>query len=1044
MTGERRWRAAPTFMVRAPALPVDRFVELSQPDPDRRLVTLSRDPEVALALAVASPSMARAVAAHAAEDGDLAPVRTALASYLVRMSTRPTPFGLFAGIASGSWGDRARVTLGPPARRSRPDMAWLLGLVERYEREPGVRRHLRLTTHPAAHLRGGRAVLPDAAGATASSVRATAVVREALAACRSGVGHAALIHRLTATGRDPDRTRAVVDTLVERGFLVTDLRPALTAEPAREVARVLDAAGASAAAGLRGLLDDLAGWDLLPAGTALRQWPRLLARAEAIHRPDPVDRRVTSRPDAPATPTATFAVDATFTGPAVRLPAAVAREACRAVELLSRLSPWSTRFPGLAAWRPMFAEAYGQDRWVPVLDLVAAGLPEVYAVPPPRPRYERLLVRLAGEAVRAGERVVRLDEGRVAELEEAAGRDGDPPGSVDLFCALAARDDRAVDRGDFLLVVAGVGATAPAGRAFGRFGHLFDGGAPAFLGDLPVGRADGPRIAAELLFEPVRARPANVMVRPVVPEHVIAVNGGPPPAGRRIIPLSELAVVLRGERLALVWTRSGSDVLACGLHLLTPAMAPPLAQFLHAVSVDHESGLLDRFGWGPAEHLPYRPRVQAGRVVLRPAGWSLDRAFLDAYPRDRAGARRAAGLPRYVLLGPRDEQLLIDLDSEVGATLLLAAGRHLPAGARLDVHEALPEPGDAVAWSPDGRRLVELVVPVVRTGTGPTAGGAAPHVAAGHAGGGPDPEGGAAPRRLVPRPARMRPPGSDWLYAKLYLPVDAVDDLLGGPVPELAGRLCRDGAVRSWFFLRYADPRFHVRLRFTGDPRRLRTETLPALCDWAATLTDDGVLDRFALDTYEREVERYGGPAGLDLAEQLFAADSAAVCRLLADPAVRAAPDRRHLAVRTVDDLLAALGHPPSHRLRWYRAHRGARHPVESAEFRADKQRLRASVAPAEARDPVTVALDARRPTVARVAAGLDALAAAGRLETPRPQVVRSLVHMHLNRLLGGAPELERRVFALAGLALGSVLAWPMSGGRQYPIGDGDSIIDRA
>jgi thiopeptide-type bacteriocin biosynthesis protein len=36
----------------------------------------------------------------------------------------------------------------------------------------------------------------------------------------------------------------------------------------------------------------------------------------------------------------------------------------------------------------------------------------------------------------------------------------------------------------------------------------------------------------------------------------------------------------------------------------------------------------------------------------------------------------------------------------------------------------------------------------------------------------------------------------------------------------------------------------------------------------------DGVCLRFVLDTYEQEIERYGGLAGMAAAEAIFAADS--------------------------------------------------------------------------------------------------------------------------------------------------------------------------
>ena len=41
-----------------------------------------------------------------------------------------------------------------------------------------------------------------------------------------------------------------------------------------------------------------------------------------------------------------------------------------------------------------------------------------------------------------------------------------------------------------------------------------------------------------------------------------------------------------------------------------------------------------------------------------------------------------------------------------------------------------------------------------------------------------------------------------------------------------------------------------------------------------APLLDAGLLWRVQLDTYEREMERYGGEAGIGLAERVFHADS--------------------------------------------------------------------------------------------------------------------------------------------------------------------------
>src|SRR5918993_1260334 len=63
-----------------------------------------------------------------------------LLRYRIRMATRPTPFGLFAGVGVARWADRTDLALaGPPRTRTRLDMEWLLRLVLPLEGHPRVR-----------------------------------------------------------------------------------------------------------------------------------------------------------------------------------------------------------------------------------------------------------------------------------------------------------------------------------------------------------------------------------------------------------------------------------------------------------------------------------------------------------------------------------------------------------------------------------------------------------------------------------------------------------------------------------------------------------------------------------------------------------------------------------------------------------------------------------------------------------------------------------------------------------------------------------------
>lgn len=130
----------------------------------------------------------------------------------------------------------------------------------------------------------------------------------------------------------------------------------------------------------------------------------------------------------------------------------------------------------------------------------------------------------------------------------------------------------------------------------------------------------------------------------------------------------------------------------------------------------------------------------------------------------------------------------------------------------------------------------------------------------------------------------MEPPHTQgeplWLTAYLFFEdhvySETADRVIREVVAPLA-RACRPDAVR-WFFLRYAEEASHVRLRFLA-PRPVLEETIwPRIAEAAAS---SELVVRATRERYEPEVERYGGPWGLALAEELFHRQSETALALL-------------------------------------------------------------------------------------------------------------------------------------------------------------------
>jgi len=454
---------------------------------------------------------------------------------------------------------------------------------------------------------------------------------------------------------------------------------------------------------------------------------------------------------------------------------------------------------------------------------------------------------------------------------------------------------------------------------------------------------------------------------------------------------------VRGGRFVLLW--DGQEVVPCAGHMLNPQLAQPVIRFLEEIARDGQVQLYE-FDWGSAAEFPFLPRVRSGRVVLAPARWRVDRAALDDFEQ----WRKRWWVPRHVYLKVYDHRLLLDLDQPEHVTQLRAEAKSAP----LTLNEALPGTDQAWLPGPDGHYVSELMVPLVLDAVGSRP----------------------KPRTVVrERTRRNWPPGSDWLYAKLYHVPTYEEDLIALAFRDFAAEVCDAGLADDWFFLRYSDPDPHLRIRFRGDSEVVTTELTPRLLRWGSKLVTDGYCRRFGLDTYDQEVERYGGPVAMPAAERLFTADSKASADLLhLERAGVLKIERNLLVASTVDDLLTGLGFESGQHC----ADRVLDRREAAEEYRRQAKVLREALGDPGwlGRQPggpeVAVILAERRRAVEEFARMTDGL----ELTQTARDIAASMVHMHCNRLLGRGHPLEQRVLGLLSRARESLRQAPLRRAR--------------
>lgn len=115
-------------------------------------------------------------------------------------------------------------------------------------------------------------------------------------------------------------------------------------------------------------------------------------------------------------------------------------------------------------------------------------------------------------------------------------------------------------------------------------------------------------------------------------------------------------------------------------------------------------------------------------------------------------------------------------------------------------------------------------------------------------------------------------PGSEWLYFKIYCHPSRSNHLLTEILLPVMKQQLRKGNVRQWFYIRYRDPDYHLRVRLLVSQESVGRVML-TLNQILSKLVEKGVIKDIQVAVYERELERYG-PDLIEAVEDVFCTSS--------------------------------------------------------------------------------------------------------------------------------------------------------------------------
>ena len=468
--------------------------------------------------------------------------------------------------------------------------------------------------------------------------------------------------------------------------------------------------------------------------------------------------------------------------------------------------------------------------------------------------------------------VSRSEEITLSEKELEAlsvGAEAQTPDSFSIIGTLLGTNVREIDNGNWRFhFMSLIGPSAA--NFIARFCHLDESitkKVKQYVADEESHKPDV--VFAEIVHMP-QARVGNIAIRPTLRQYEIPYVSNAGVKMENQILVSDLYISIRNNQIILRSKRLNKRVVPrlTNAHNFSGAGNLPVYKFL--CDLQHQN-LMSRFSWdwGKLTDCSYLPRVVYGKIILKKAQWTLEQKnhkALEKLPPNSLTAyfakwRHELRIPRYVTLSEGDNELLIDMENQNCLKLLRDS---LMKQELVRLEEFLAVPDQCFVQDEEGSKFNnQIIIPVGRKKIdSPPSSFESPALS------------GSALQRVFIA-------GSEWLYIKVYCGNKSSEKVLKEVIRPLTKSLLKNEVIDKWFFIRYSDPDPHLRVRFHGKSSDHYSVILKQINASMNSFVQAGLVQRIQLDTYQREIERYGHHT-MELSEAFFFYDSEAIIDFIA------------------------------------------------------------------------------------------------------------------------------------------------------------------
>jgi lantibiotic biosynthesis protein len=415
------------------------------------------------------------------------------------------------------------------------------------------------------------------------------------------------------------------------------------------------------------------------------------------------------------------------------------------------------------------------------------------------------------------------------------------------------------------------------------------------------------KIIAEIVHLP-ESRIGNILLRPVLRNYEIPYLGKSALPQEQQIALQDLWISVRGDKILLRSKKLNKEIIPrlSSAHNYS-FNALPIYEFLCDLQTQYTEKSVLGFHWGALSHnYTFLPRVEYKNIVLAQAKWQFKKKDVEVLINDSAEHyirnikewQKHWNIPNLALLVDGDNKLLINFKNPLSIKMLVNS---IKKSSRIVLEEFLFDTENMLIKDENGKSYINECIAILLKNK---------------------PE--QSPNHLTTIPQkgehnsnvrRNFAIGSEWLYYKCYCGIKTGDKLLTEVIKPLTEELIAKKYIDIFFFIRYADPEAHIRLRLHLHDLNYLGEVIKIVGEQMLPFLEQGLITKIQTDTYKRELERYGANT-IAITESFFHIDSrTTLCLLDAIDGEEGEKIKWQFALRSVDELLVNFNYTLSDKL---------------------------------------------------------------------------------------------------------------------------------